>query len=145
MSEQQHEALQQRDLEQHEAGAERAEVDQPSSPSRRGTRPLTSSGPTMKSTTSSAEIAISVISALSPLPNNIDRPNATSSWLRSRVVWKKNGRSSVVGEMSSGYVGDEPVAIGRQDEAAVVIGARAGALHLDRICVGRSRDPAPGT
>ena len=35
------------------------------------------------------------MSALSPLPKSIDLPNATSSWFRSRVVWKKKGRSSV--------------------------------------------------
>jgi len=28
---------------------------------------------------------------------------ATSQWLRSFVVWKKNGRSSVVGVTSKGY------------------------------------------
>ena len=45
---------------------------------------------------------ISVISALSPLPKSIVLPKATPTWSFSLVVWKKNGRSSVVGVMSSG-------------------------------------------
>ena len=36
--------------------------------------------------TSIAEMAISVINALKPLPNNMLRPNATCIWSRSRVV-----------------------------------------------------------
>lgn len=35
-------------------------------------------------------------------PNNRST-GATNEWFRSFVVWKKNGRSSVVGVTSSGY------------------------------------------
>ncbi|MNC90456.1 hypothetical protein D3C83_65570 [compost metagenome] len=57
----------------------------------------------MKATTSAAEMPNRVSRALRPLPNSMARPNATWNWLASRVVWKKNGRLSVVGRMSSGY------------------------------------------
>ena len=43
---------------------------------------------------------ISVMRALRPLPKSIDRPNATPAWSFSFVVWKKKGRSSVVGVIS---------------------------------------------
>ena len=79
VAEQQHEPLQHRHLDQHEAGAERAEIDAATRASRAARlprRPATS-GPMTNSTTSAAEMPISVISALRPLPNSIDRPNAT--------------------------------------------------------------------
>ena len=80
VAEQQHEPLQHRHLDQHEAGAERAEVREPRQPPRG--RPQSTpaaaheSGPTTNRTTSAAEIAISVSSALRPLPNSIERPKA---------------------------------------------------------------------
>ena len=78
VAEQQHEPLQHRHLDQHEAGAERAEVDEPRQPSAPGgRRPRRPAAPTTNSTTSAAEMPISVSSALRPLPNSIDRPNAT--------------------------------------------------------------------
>ena len=104
MAEQQHEPLQQRHLDQHEAGAERAEVHEPAEPAARPRSPprRPAAGRRRTATTSAAEMPISVSSALRPLPNSIDRPNATSNWSASFVVWKKNGRSSVVGRMSCG-------------------------------------------
>ncbi len=44
---------------------------------------------------------MSVMRALRPFPKSIERPKATLSWSWSLVVWKKKGRSSVVGVMSS--------------------------------------------
>ncbi len=67
------------DLDQHEAGAQRAEVDQPARPPAGRSPPATTSGPRTNAATSAAEIPISVSSALRPLPNSIDRPNATSN------------------------------------------------------------------
>ena len=78
-------------------------------------------------------MAISVISALRPLPNSMMRPNATCIWSRSRVVWKKNGRSSVVGRFVERVRREELLAIAGQDQTAVVGRARPRALHLDRL------------
>ena len=73
VAEQQHEPLQDRHLDQHEARAERAEIQQPREPPRaRRRRRRSASGPRTNSTTSDAEMPISVSSALKPLPNSID-------------------------------------------------------------------------
>ena len=60
-------------------------VSQPAQPAP-GRSPPISSGPMTNNTTSPAEMAISVINALRPLPNSMLRPNATCIWSRSRVV-----------------------------------------------------------
>ena len=93
----------------------------------------------MNSSTSAAEIPMSVSSALRPLPKSIDRPNATSNWFASLVVWKKKGRSSVVALTSSGIGLEEALAIVCQDQAPVIGGARPGPLHLERFVGGRRR------
>ena len=66
----------------------------------RSSLPDRSSGPTTNSVTKVAEMAISVISALRPLPKSMLRPNAVSNWSLILVVWKKKGRLSVVGATS---------------------------------------------
>ncbi len=132
VAEQQHEPLQQRHLHQHERRrrAARSRPATTATPCRAATRPLSAIGPRMNSSTSAVEIAISVISALSPLPKSIVLPERDAHLvLQLRGVEEE--RAVVGGRRDVERVARvERLAVGREDQARVVVRRVAGRFPL---------------